>query len=125
MDRGNKNLHSSRSYTVGNDPNVFSSARNGTTTNSDISKPHAVRGIEETSKYGSRMAERRYGTLEYRHGAPNPPDQHRPQRLGDDNNLQGPYYENKCIQNWRQGFGPGKTESAESKPNFHGYKFKR
>jgi hypothetical protein len=41
---------------------------------------------------------------------PAPADKHAPQRLGDDNNLQGNYYSNNVRNDWRRGNG--------MKPNF-------
>jgi hypothetical protein len=70
--------------------------------------------VENESLWGNKTAYERYGKPEFLHGAPNPEDRHRPQRLGDDNNLQGNYYDNDVRNNWRRGAG----ESAEGKPNF-------
>jgi hypothetical protein len=73
---------------------------------------------QNESLWGHAKAYERYGKPEYLHGAPNPPDRHAPQKLGDANNLQGPNYLNRTPDDWRRGVGKGGVESGEGKPNF-------
>ena len=87
MDRGNKDAHR---YTYGG----------------------GVKAVE-MEKHGRDLARQRYGALKYENGAPQPKDQHAPQRLGDSNNLQGPGYDNDHAKDWVRGFGKGGVESAE------------
>jgi hypothetical protein len=70
-----------------------------------------VRALNE-SRWGQATAERRYGPLQYRDGAPAPKDQSGPQRLGDPNNLQGPKYHNNT-----SGWVRAEGEDATTKPN--------
>ena len=74
-----------------------------------------IKAVEE-QKWGRAKAVERYGKLDQ----PNmkPGDRHAPQRLGDQNNLQGPNYQNRSPDNWVRGFDKSGVESAEGKPNF-------
>jgi len=74
--------------------------------------------VQETEKWGNATAYERYGKPQYLQGAPQPKDQHAPQRLGDSNNLQGPGYDNDHAKDWVRGFGKNGVESAEGKPGF-------
>ena len=76
--------------------------------------------VVNESAYGVAKAEERYGKSDYPmgKGAPPPPIQNKPQRLGDPNNLQGAKYDNNHREDWVRGFGKGGIESAEGMPNF-------
>jgi hypothetical protein len=67
--------------------------------------------VVEQQKWGRAKAEERYGPLQYRDGAPRPPDKHAPQAP---ENKQGPGYSNIHRNDWIRGAG----ESGEVKPNF-------
>lgn len=69
--------------------------------------------VENTAKWGRRVARERYG--ESRAGMGPPPDRSHPQKLGDSNNLQGPDHSNDHANDWVRG---GPKESAEGKPGF-------
>ena len=80
--------------------------------------------VVNESAYGVAKAEERYGKSDYPMSspAPSPPIRNKPQRLGDQNNLQGPKYDNIVDPNsWLRGGGPNQ---AEGKRNFgvHGKK---
>jgi len=76
--------------------------------------------VQEESKWGANKAAERYGNL--RQPDMTAKDACYPQKLGDENNLQGPRYMNKHRQDWIVGAG----ESAEGKPGYvPGYKGKR
>jgi len=72
----------------------------------------------ESEKWGRNKARDLYGALKYENGAPQPKDQHAPQRLGDSSNLQAPGYDNNHAKDWVRGFGKNGVESAEGKPGF-------
>lgn len=79
-----------------------------------------MKGIVEAQKWGRQTARERYSDL--KQPDMRPADAHRPQRLGDPDNLQGNFYDNNVRNDWRRGTG----ESAEGKPNFvPGYRGKR
>jgi len=69
--------------------------------------------VKDTEAWGRAKATARYGSAY--EGSMKAADQTRPQRLGDDNNLQGPGYDNDVASDWRRGMGPGE---AEGKPGF-------
>lgn len=75
---------------------------------------------EYMDKWGRRTARERYGKSGT--GDVNsPPDNSKPQKLGDSANLQGPDHDNDHPNDWVRGEG----ESAEGRPNFktsQGYK---
>jgi hypothetical protein len=64
--------------------------------------------VVNEAAWGESKATERYngGTRTF----PPPKDRHAPQRLSDDNNLQGNYYSNATPNDWRRGNG--------MKPNF-------
>src|SRR5262245_19146020 len=71
----------------------------------------------EEQKWGRAKAEERYGPLQFRDGAPRPPDRSEPRFKQTDG--RGPDWRDNTAKDWRVGFGKGGGgESAESKPNF-------
>jgi hypothetical protein len=66
--------------------------------------------VVNRNAWGEAKATERYGggTRTF----PPPEDRHAPERLGNDNNLQGPNYRNDTPDDWLRG------NSAEDKPNF-------
>jgi hypothetical protein len=71
--------------------------------------------VVEAEKHGRQMARQRYGTPQYEDGAPNPPDEARPQALGDPRtNARPSGYRNDTRESWLT----GKSENATSKPGY-------
>ena len=70
----------------------------------------------EAEKHGRDVARARYGTPEYEHGAPRPPDLSKTQSAGDASAAGVPEkgYPRDAPNNWVR----GKGESAEGMPNF-------
>lgn len=71
--------------------------------------------VENAEKWGRKTARERYGKLDDPSMKPALWDAEKPQRLGDETNLQGPKYDDDQANNWVRG---GPNESAESKPSF-------
>lgn len=70
--------------------------------------------VRNESAWGEQTATKRYGgsTRTF----PSPADKHAPQKLGDENNLQGPRYQNIAdVNSWVRGGG---AKQAEGKPGF-------
>src|SRR5262245_60054317 len=72
--------------------------------------------VVETQKWGRATAEERYGPLQFRDGAPRPPDRSEPQFKQTDG--RGADWRDNTAKDWRVGFGKGGVESAQNKPNF-------
>src|SRR5262245_34242279 len=72
--------------------------------------------VENKETWGRAKAVERYGKLDFRDGAPRPPDKSEPQFKQTDG--RGPDWRDNTAKDWRVGFGKGGTESAQGKPNF-------
>jgi len=68
---------------------------------------------QEEQKWGRAKAEERYGPLQFRDGAPRPPDRSMPQFKDTDG--RGPDWADDHPNDWVRGGGP---KQAEGKPNF-------
>src|SRR5258708_36198970 len=96
------------------DQGPFSSARHGVDTASDHSKPNmrALSGVTNQHEWSERKATERYGEPKTFSA---PKDEHKPQKLGDSGNLQGPKYDNDVSEgSWLRGGGRG----GEAKPGY-------
>lgn len=67
--------------------------------------------VDNVEKWGRKTARERYGAPTQK--IPSPTPAHKPQKLGDSNNLQGPEYSNDA-----SGWVRAPNEDATKKPGF-------